>query len=116
MQKVAQRLEYLVSKIKYMKLIFLTGTPMFNGAEEIIFMLNILNLNDKQKKIKKNEVFKLDGSFQEDGREKLIHMATGYISYVRGENPYTFPHLIPPQLFDDFFINFIPTFISIRHK
>jgi len=101
MQKVAQRLEYLVSKIKYMKLIFLTGTPMFNGAEEIIFMLNILNLNDKQKKIKKNEVFKLDGSFQEDGREKLIHMATGYISYVRGENPYTFPHLIPPQLFDE---------------
>ena len=101
MQKVAQNLEYLVKKIKYMKLIFLTGTPMFNGAEEIIFMLNILNLNDKQKPVKKNKIFKLDGSFQKDGEELLISMANGYISYVRGENPYTFPHLIPPQLFDE---------------
>jgi len=101
MQKVAQNLEYLVSKIKYMKLIFLTGTPMFNGAEEIIFMLNILNLNDKQKQIKKNKIFKLDGTFQKDGEELLISMANGYISYVRGENPYTFPHLIPPQIFDE---------------
>jgi hypothetical protein len=101
MQKVAQNLEFLVSKIKYMKLIFLTGTPMFNGAEEIIFMLNILNLNDKHKMIKKNEIFQKDGSLQPDGKEKLIHMANGYVSFVRGENPYTFPHLIPPQLFDE---------------
>ena len=101
MQKVVQNLEFLVSKIKYMKLIFLTGTPMFNGAEEIIFMLNILNLNDKQKQVKKNKIFKKDGSFQEDGEEQLIRMANGYISYVRGENPYTFPHLVPPQLFDE---------------
>jgi superfamily II DNA or RNA helicase len=100
MQKVANSLEELVKKIKYMKLIFLTGTPMFNGAEEIIYMLNILNLNDKHKKIKKQAIFKHDGTLQHDGKEKLIHMANGYVSYVRGENPYTFPHLIPPQLFD----------------
>jgi len=100
MQKVAKYLEFLVDKVNYMKLIFLTGTPMFNGAEEIVYMLNILNKNDKQKPIHKTKIFHNNGSFKEGGEEKLIHMANGYISYVRGENPYTFPHLISPKLFD----------------
>jgi superfamily II DNA or RNA helicase len=100
MQKVARHLEYLVTHVKYMKLIFLTGTPMFNGHEEIVFMLNILNLNDKNNKINKSDLFKKNGEFRADGKEKLIAMANGYISYVRGENPYTFPHLIQPKLFE----------------
>jgi len=63
-------------------------------------MLNILNLNDKNKKVKKTDIFQSDGTFQKDGEKKLISMANGYISYVRGDNPHTFPHLIPPKLFD----------------
>lgn len=101
MQKVAKHLEYLVKNVKYMKLIFLTGTPMFNGVEEIVYLLNILNLNDKQKSVSKNAIFNSDGFFKEGGEEKLIQLANGYISYVRGENPYTFPHLVPPHLFDE---------------
>lgn len=99
MQKVAKHLEHLVTNVKYMKLIFLTGTPMFNGHEEIIFMLNLLNLNDKNPKVPKTTIFKNNGEFQKDGQQKLMSMANGYISYVRGENPYTFPFLIPPSLF-----------------
>jgi hypothetical protein len=33
------------------------------------------------------------------GEELLIRKATGYISYVRGENPYTFPYKIWPDEF-----------------
>lgn len=100
MQKVAKYLEFLVKNVKYMKLIFLTGTPMFNGVEEIVYLLNILNINDKQKSVSKSSIFNSDGFFKEGGEEKLIQLANGYISYVRGENPYTFPHLVPPHLFD----------------
>ncbi|ADX05863.1 putative helicase conserved C-terminal domain protein [Organic Lake phycodnavirus 1] len=100
MQKVARHLEHLVTHVKYMKLIFLTGTPMFNGHEEIVYMLNILNLNDKNNKVNKADIFKRNGEFNKDGKETLIAMANGYISYVRGENPYTFPHLIQPKLFE----------------
>ena len=36
---------------------------------------------------------------EEVGRELLERKATGYISFVRGENPYTFPYRIWPSEF-----------------
>ena len=99
-QKVAKYLELLVKHVKNMKLIFLTGTPMFNGHEEIIFMLNILNMNDKKSKVKKNKIFEKDGTFKPEGEHALFDLANGYISYVRGENPYTFPQIITPIIFN----------------
>ena len=40
-----------------------------------------------------------NGTMTETGRENLRRFSTGYISYVRGENPYTFPYRIYPDAF-----------------
>ena len=47
----------LVTYAENMKLLLLTATPMFNSASEIIWITNLLNLNDKRFPINQNEVF-----------------------------------------------------------
>ena len=52
------------------------------------------------------DVFDKDGEFKKNekgeliGKELLIQKATGYISYVRGDNPYSFPFRIWPSTFN----------------
>ena len=45
------------------KLLLLTATPMFNNYTEIIWLANLLNLNDNRSPIKFKDVFNADGSF-----------------------------------------------------
>jgi len=72
-----------------MKLLLLSGTPMYNSNKEIIWIANILNLNDGRGTIKTSDVFDSNGKLKD--KEFLIKKLRGYISYVKGENPYTFP-------------------------
>ena len=104
-KKVAKSLYQLVNYVKYLKLIFLTGTPMYNDPKEILFILNILNMNDERSQIGTREIFDTEDNFVvkdgvEIGKELFISKANGYISYVRGENPYSFPYLIMPHKYD----------------
>ena len=102
---VAKQFKLLVERVKYLKLIFLTATPMFNNHKEIIWMLNLMHINDNRPEIKENTIFNDNGDFKVDsttgeeiGIEKFIEISRGYISYVRGENPYSFPYRIFPHL------------------
>ena len=58
-----------------------------------------MNMNDKRGKIDIKHVFDKDGMFKPGGQELLLRKATGYISYVRGENPYSFPYRVYPYVF-----------------
>ena len=87
----------LVTYADNMKLLLLTATPMFNNAKEIIWLTNLMNLNDKRFPIKIKDVFNDDGKFIEGGKELLINKLTGYVSYLSGENPFTFPYRIFPK-------------------
>ena len=98
-KKVAIYLEYLVKSAENLRLLFLSATPMYNSYKEIIWLLNIMNINDKRAKIEVKNVFNANGDFKENGEELLIRKATGYVSFVRGENPYTFPYRIYPNEF-----------------
>ena len=81
-----------------MKLLLLTATPMFNDAKEIIWLTNLMNLNDKRFPIRIGDVFnKKTGQFVEGGKQLLINKLTGYVSYLSGENPFTFPYRIFPK-------------------
>jgi hypothetical protein len=108
-KKVAQYLMRLVESAKNMRLLLLSATPMFNSYKEIVFLLNIMNTNDKRGKIEVGDIFDDHGNFKPGGEELLIRKATGYISYVRGENPFTFPYRVYPNEFTDsnhsFFLN-----------
>jgi hypothetical protein len=69
---------------------------MKNLADDIIDMLNFLRpLNDQ---IKRESVFTGEKNylmaFKEGGQEYLRKMATGYISFFRGNIPYTFANRV----------------------
>ena len=106
----------IAKKSDNMRLLLLSATPMYNSYNEIIWLINILNANDNRGTIKIEDVFHSDGSFientpeKEGGKELLIRKLTGYISYVRGENPYVFPYRIYPNTFSpDHLITNYPT-------
>jgi superfamily II DNA or RNA helicase len=105
-----KRTTYLLMKIaKYannMKLLLLSATPMYNSYKEIIWITNLLNLNDKRGIIRESDIFDNEGNFkesqgddEESGKDLLQRKLIGYISYVQGENPYSFPFRIYPQDF-----------------
>jgi hypothetical protein len=56
-KKSASSLFKLVTFVKYLKIIFLTGTPMYNDPKEILYILNILNINDNRSPIGIKEIF-----------------------------------------------------------
>jgi len=104
-KNVAKNLMFLVSVVSNLRLLLLSATPMFNSYKEIVWLLNLMNMNDKRGIISVSDIFDKDGNFKKDetgneiGKELLIRKATGYVSYVRGENPYTFPFRIFPDRF-----------------
>ena len=104
-KRVAQELFKLVNNVDNLRLLFLSATPLYNSYKEIIWLINIMNLNDKRSTIDIKDVFDSNGDFkvnddgEEVGKEFLARKATGYISFVRGDNPYTFPYRIWPKEF-----------------
>ena len=98
-KKVALNLELLVKAAKNMRLVLLSATPMYNSYKEIIWLLNLMNMNDRRGIIQTKDVFDKNGNFKEGGEDVLIRKATGYVSFVRGENPYTFPYRVYPNEF-----------------
>lgn len=94
-------LETLVKYSDNVRLLLLSATPMYNSYKEIIWLLNLMNINDKRSIINMNDVFASDGEIKEGGKEIIARKATGYISFVKGENPYTFPYRIYPIIFNE---------------
>jgi len=96
--------ELLMEVAKYadnMRMLLMSATPMYNSHEEIIWLTNLMNSNDKRGTIKISDIFVKNGDFREKddthpetGKELLTRKLTGYVSHVRGENPYTFPFRI----------------------
>ena len=78
-------------------LVLMTATPMYNSYTEIIFLLNLLLLNDKYPTIRVDDVFDIrKEKFTASGRKLLGKLASHYVSFMRGENPLTFPIRLEP--------------------
>ena len=109
--KTGKLLMKLAKHCNNMRLLLLSATPMYNSYSEIIWLANLMNANDKRGLIQTNEIFDQDGIFiteqkndngeliQEGGEDLLRRKLIGYVSYIRGENPYTFPYRIYPNIF-----------------
>lgn len=99
--------ENLLEIVKYgstLKLLLLSATPMFNNAREIVWLTNLMNINDNRPQIDVKDVFDKDGSLKivngrEVGQELLMRKLRGYVSFLRGENPFSFPYRIYPNDF-----------------
>jgi hypothetical protein len=89
-----------------LRLIFLSATPIYDKPQNIVSLINYFLLNDKRQLMKESEVFDLDGNLKPSGRGILERNTVGYISYLRGSNPYDFPirisakYNIPNKLVD----------------
>ena len=104
---VSNELIKLVKNVNNLKLLFMSATPMFNDYKEIIFLINILNLNDRRSIVEVKDVFANDGSFlvnsngEQVGLELFRRKINGYISYIKGDNPLSFPFRILPKDFSE---------------
>jgi hypothetical protein len=87
----------IVENATNLKLVLLSGTPMGHSVKEIIDLLNLLLINDKQDTIELKTVFKSNLDFTENGKELLNELSKSYISYITKENPYTFPKKVYPK-------------------
>jgi hypothetical protein len=90
---------YLTSVLRLaegIKLMLMTATPMFNSVREIVFLLNRFLINEKREQIKDGEIFDGNGDVKPDADAILGKYASAYISFMRGENPNSFPMRLKP--------------------
>jgi hypothetical protein len=102
-KKLTPSLLKVLEAAEGMKLVLLTGTPMYNSYREVIFLLKLLLINDKRATLSERDIFTPLGAFRpavagrKGGEELLGSAANAYVSFMRGENPLSFPVRLPPQ-------------------
>ncbi len=87
-----EALKKIIKSSENLIVILLTATPMKNLADDIIDMLNFIRPLDDQ--IHREKIFTGDRGYnmkiKDGGLDYLKEKARGYISYFRGNIPYTF--------------------------
>lgn len=105
-KRVAMNLLKLVEEVNGTRLLLLSATPMYNNYKEIIWLLSLMQMNNGQRPIDGSEIFDKQGNFvmgpngEQFGRAKLLESSRGLVSFIRGDNPYTFPFRVYPLDFD----------------
>jgi hypothetical protein len=89
---------YAVLEHATVKLLLLSPTPMFSKPTDIVAILNLLRVNDKRRRILPSDVFNPDSTLRDNG-EPLVEYVHGYVAFVKGENPASFPFRIYPSMF-----------------
>jgi hypothetical protein len=97
---ITRSLENLVKTADGLVLVFLTATPMFDTYDELAFYMNLFLWNDRLQdfkvSVKMNEFFNSDATLKAgQPGETFRKWCQQYISYVKGENPFTFPFRLP---------------------
>ena len=98
---ITSAMESLVKTANGLVLVLLTATPMFDTYDEIIFYFNLFLWNERKQDLKKS--LKASDFFNSDGTlrggvagEEFRKLCQEYVSYVKGDNPFTFPFRLPP--------------------
>ena len=98
---VTRAMENLVKTAEGLVLVLLTATPMYDTFEEILFTMNLFLWNDRKQaaneSLKVGDIFNPDGTLKPgQAGETFRKWCQSYVSYVKGENPFTFPFRLPP--------------------
>jgi hypothetical protein len=91
-------LETLVKTAKGLILVLLTATPMYESYDEILLYFNLFLWNERRIKagLKASDFFDASANLKPDTRARFEALCQEYVSYVKGENPFTFPFRLPP--------------------
>ena len=88
-------IEMVIKHSDNLRLILLTANPMYNMSTEIVWIINMLLLNDNKPILNEKEIFDNDNNLINP--DLLRDKSNGYISYLRGENPISFPVRLYPR-------------------
>jgi superfamily II DNA or RNA helicase len=96
----AKELQNIIQIANGMTLVLLTATPMYDTYDEIIYYFNLFLWNEKKipptKSIKPSDIFTEAGDFKEGKEQEFRRLCQDYVSFIKGENPFTFPFRLPP--------------------
>ncbi len=93
-------LQRVLENTEGIKLLLMTATPMYNNVFEIYTLLNLLLLNDKKPLLEMKSILNPDGTLVEGAEKILKPIANAYVSFMRGENPFSFPIRLYPEGMD----------------
>ena len=102
-KKIADNLFDVTKHSDNLKLLLLSATPLYNSPHEVTWLINLMNVNDGRSTILDNEIFdKNDNLIVSDegiktGENILKQKLNGYVSYLRGESPLSFPFKFFPS-------------------
>lgn len=88
-------------------LVLLSATPMYDRYDEILNIMDLMLLHDKKPGVSKEfragkGIFNDNtGKLTAEFMEKLTYVSSRYISYMRGEDPLTFPIRLDPRFNND---------------
>ena len=100
-KRTSDSVQRIVKIANGMTLVLLTATPMYDSFQEVILFFNLFLWNDKRQgpseKLNPANFFKADGMFKSPEAEARFRgWCHEYVSFIRGENPFTFPFRLPP--------------------
>lgn len=100
-KEVSTALETIVKTADGLVLVLMTATPMFDKFDEIAYFMNLFLWNERKQAA--NESVRISDFFNANGTlkpgapaERFRDWCQTYVSFVRGENPFTFPFRLPP--------------------
>ena len=112
LKKIVEPLLQTLTVGKGNRLVLLSATPMYNEPEEILWLLSLLTLNDKTNILDPYNIPKIFNNNKADNEiiKLIANLSSKYISYVRGNNPFTFATRINPKLLGVSTLEKAPTF------
>jgi hypothetical protein len=109
-KKLAPQLRKVLRMCDGIKLLLMTATPMYNNYREIISLLNFLLHADHAEESKllndshiefhmvedESEPGRMIEKLTPESERRIIEVANGHVSFMRGENPRAFPARLDP--------------------
>ena len=90
----AESLKKILTNGKNNRLVLLSATPMYNEPDEIFWLLSLMLRNEGRvslaEKVEKLHLFN-DKVPDTNAFKILAELSSTYISYIKGNNPFTFP-------------------------
>lgn len=98
---ITKAMEQIVKIADGLVLVLLTATPMYESYEEMLLYFNLFLWNERRQPLTKtlvaSDFFDDQANLKEgDARTTFLGYCQDYVSYVKGENPFTFPFRLPP--------------------
>jgi Type III restriction enzyme, res subunit/Helicase conserved C-terminal domain len=99
-KNIGRVMERILQTANGITLVLLTATPMYDEYDEIVYYFNLFLWNEKRiqanKAIKPSDLFADTGGFKEGKEQEFRRLCQDYVSFIKGENPFTFPFRLPP--------------------